>query len=99
MNTLKSVDKESLIYIDETSIDQEWFREYADAKRGKRYQRTSIVATQHGKNILAPLRYPSTMDYSIFEKWLKNQSLSVVSENSCLILDNASFHRKKSLQI
>lgn len=106
LQTIQSIDKDSLVYIDETSIDRYWFRQYAYAKRGKqvkeriygkRYARTSIVAAQNGKNILAPLQYSGTMDHFLFENWFSYQLLPNLPDRSCIILDNAAFHRKKAL--
>jgi transposase len=81
-------------------------REYAYAKRGekiagyipgKKYRRVGIVAAQIGKKVLAPLQYEGTMDGKLFEFWFENCLLKVLSLNSVIVMDNASFHRKKHL--
>ena len=37
------------------------------------------------------------MDSQFFEAWFKDMFLNEVAENKIIIMDNASFHRKKIL--
>jgi transposase len=95
-----------LVYVDEMGSDAYLFREYARALRGekvyqkisgKKYKRTSIVAGKCGKNIVAPLQYDGTMDSDLFEYWFEFILLKSIIIGSCIIMDNASFHRKAIL--
>jgi transposase len=95
-----------IAYVDETGIDQYLYREYGRAKRGiqvpgaisgRKYQRVGIVAAQMGKDILAPLQYDGTMDSSLFELWFETRLLPVLPQCSVIVMDNASFHRKRKL--
>ena len=92
------------MYIDETGIQGYIYREYARAPRGvkvydkisgKKYKRTNIVAGKCGEEILSPLVYDGKMDSQFFEAWFKDMFLNEVAENKIIIMDNASFHRKK----
>ena len=94
------------MYIDETGIQGYIYREYARAPRGvkvydkisgKKYKRTNIVAGKCGEEILSPLVYDGKMDSQFFETWFKEMFLNEVEENKVIIMDNASFHRKKIL--
>ncbi|MDE6087340.1 MAG: transposase [Oscillospiraceae bacterium] len=64
---------------------------------GKKFRCTNIVAAKQGNNIISPLQYDCTMTGDLFESWFENFLLPELSENSVLVMDNASFHRKKKL--
>ena len=94
--------------MDETGIDEYLHREYGRAKRGeavysmvsgRKYKRTGIVAAQMGKNILSPLQYDGTMDSTLFEMWFEKLLLPSLLEKTAIVLDNASFHRKRLISI
>lgn len=94
------------MYVDETGIDQYLYRPYARAPRGvpvqgkisgKKYARTSIVAGQCEKRIVAPLQYSGTMDSVLFGFWFQTMLLPSVETGSVIVMDNARFHQKKVL--
>ena len=62
-----------------------------------KYQRTSIVAGQLGQEIIAPLQNSGTVNEDFFEIWFEEHLLPKVPQDAVIILDNASFHRKKRL--
>ena len=87
-------------------MDTYLFREYCYAKRGesvighingKKYRRVGLVAAQMGKKILAPLQYDGTMNSALFEHWFKSMLMCELPPNSVIVMDNAAFHRKKTL--
>jgi len=103
---LKSIPPESLVYVDETGIDQCLYREYARAPRGepviakisgRKYKRTNIVAGISRGRWVAPLAYSGTTDSQLFEAWFEQRFLEETEKNSVIILDNATFHRKSVL--
>jgi transposase len=94
------------VYVDETGIDQYLYRPYARAPRGvpvsweisgRKYARTSIVAGQCGKHIVAPLQYSGTMDGRLFRFWFQTMLLPSIKAGSVVVMDNARFHQKKVL--
>ena len=103
---IKNFPEDKRIYVDEAGFDSYLYRKYARAAkgqkvyeviRGRKYQRTSIVAGKMGHDIIAPLRYEGTMYGEFFEAWFREHLLPQVPEDGVIILDNASFHRKKRL--
>lgn len=103
---MKSIPSESLIYVDETGIDQYLHRQYAYAPRGqivngrisgKKYKRTNIVAGICQSKWVAPLEYNGTTDSIMFEFWFENCLLKEIAQGSTIILDNATFHKKSVL--
>ncbi len=63
----------------------------------KKFQRTSIVATKLGNEIIVPMQYNSKMDSALFEMWFEKCLLLYLEEGTTIVMDNASFHRKKQL--
>ena len=64
---------------------------------GRKFQRTSIVAGKMNDKLIAPLQYSGTMHGAFFEAWFEEHLLPAVPKDTAIILDNASFHRKKRL--
>jgi transposase len=88
-------------------IDEYIYREKARAKRGvkvygaiqgKKFNRTNIIAAKCGKEIIAPLEYKGNTNHQLVESWLVNMLLPLLIAGSVIILDNASFHRKKVIR-
>jgi transposase len=95
------------VYVDETGIDQYLYRPYARTPKGlpaygkisgRKYERTSIVAGQCAKRIVAPLQYNGTMDSVLFEFWFRSMLLPSISKGSVVVMDNARFHQKRILR-
>jgi len=87
-------------------IDEFIHRERARSLRGKRvhgaisgkkYKRTNMIAAKCGDEILAPLEYKGTTDHILVEWWFVTMLFPLLAVGSVIILDNASFHRKKTL--
>ena len=106
MEKIQDIPKDKIAYIDETGIDSYLCREYARAPRGKlvygefqgrKFQRCSIVAAKVGDEIIAPLRYSGTMNSELFESWFVEQLIPALPQDVVIVMDNASFHRKKRL--
>jgi len=95
-----------IAYVDETGIDNYLYREYAYSPKGvpvygkisgHKYKRIGIVAAQMDKQIVSPLQYEGTMDSALFELWFGECLLPALPISSVIVMDNASFHRKKQL--
>ena len=106
LEKIKDISPEKIIYVDETGIDRFLYRKYARALRGEKifgqvkgnkFQRINIVAAQNGKKVLAPLQYNGMMHSQFFEVWFENHLIPELVKGSVIIMDNASFHRKKRL--
>ncbi len=92
--------------MDEAGIDSYLYREYGYAPKGKlinarisgrKYARTGIVAAKLGGKIIAAKKYNGTMNHKLFEDWFENMLLPELPKGTVIVMDNASFHRKKQL--
>jgi len=106
LSEIAEVLADHIAYVDETGIDEYLYREYGWSKRGttligmtsgRNFKRTGIVAAQIGEVIVSPLQYDGTMDSSLFEMWFEFHLLPRLPENTVIVMDNASFHRKSKL--
>jgi transposase len=97
--------------VDECGIKEHLKREYGrafrgvkveDTKRGRKLHRVNIVAAEScNKNKVkrfAPMCYHGSMNGERFEEWFKSSLLKSIGKDSVIIMDNASFHRKKELE-
>jgi len=50
-----------------------------------------------GRTIVAPLQYDGMMDSTLFETWFTTRLLPSLQKNTIIVMDNASFHRKRKL--
>jgi transposase len=98
---------EQIAYIDESGLDTYLYREYGRSKRGvpivtrisgRKYRRVGVVAAQIGKEIVSPLQYDGTMNSSLFEMWFEEMLLPILPPKTTIVMDNATFHRKKTLR-
>jgi len=64
---------------------------------GKKYPRASLVAAKMDHSIVASMQYKGTMDSSLFEKWFQEMLVSSLPRGSTIVMDNASFHKKRIL--
>ena len=103
---MKNIDVRRLVYVDECGIEQYLYREYARALRGekvlakvsgRKYARTNIVSGICQRKWVAPLQYSGTTDSVLFEFWFTDCLLKEIEENSVIVLDNATFHKKSIL--
>ena len=107
LQEIAKIPEDSLIYVDESGIDKEMNREYGRAPRGKRvygevrgrkFERTNIIAGKCGDKIVAPGHYKCSTDHRLFETWFSGALLKEAKPGSVIVLDNATFHRKKTLK-
>jgi len=95
-----------LVYVDESGINKEYQREYGrakvgvrvkDTKSGKKHKRTNIIAGLCEGKHLAVQCYTHSITASFFEDWFEFELIPSLEQNALVIMDNASFHRKKAL--
>jgi len=103
---IKEIPEEKRVYVDECGIDEHLTRVYAKSPagvpvygevKGRKFERTNIIAGKCGGKILAPGEYKKSTDHRLFELWFRDALLKEISPGSFIILDNATFHRKKAL--
>jgi transposase len=99
---------EKRAYIDECGVENDLIREYGraprdkrleDVRRGRKFRRTNVVGGLFDGKVVAPLCYEHSTNGIFFEDWFEKQFVPCVPKGVTVILDNASFHRKKKLAL
>ena len=107
LEAISGVNKNDLVYIDETGLDKFLYREkcYAPVGQtvighvpGRKFARKSVVSGLQNGKAVSPLMYDGTMNSNLFEAWFEQCLVPETDENAVFIMDNASFHRKSRLQ-
>lgn len=102
MHTLDKIEKDRLVFVDESGIDHQIIQDYCWSKigceiigerPGKQRGRTSVVASLHGENINVPMTYSGTMNGDLFESWLQNMLVPSLKKGQVVIMDNAPIHK------
>ena len=92
LEKIKDIPKEKLVYIDETGIQMQMYRQHARSKRGKRanihisvkhHARIGLVAALCAGKLIAPHTYSRTMMASLFEKWFEDKLLNNFPKDHC----------------
>jgi len=100
------IDPKTLVYVDETGFDEFYSRERAYSKRGvkvfgkvfgRKIFRINLVAGLQNGEIIAGKFYRENTKHQLFEDWFEYQLMPKVQKGCTIIMDNASFHRKKIL--
>ena len=105
---LNRVPVKKQVYIDESRAEQKNEREYGRAERGQRVlgvrdgkkaEHTNIIGALCGKTHIAVECYKHTTNAVFFEQWFERLMKKIPhGQGYTIIMDNASFHRKKELR-
>jgi transposase len=58
----------------------------------------AVIHSEDGAKKIAPECYSGSMNSERFERWFEDKLLNEVQTGSTIIMDRASFHRKKQLE-
>lgn len=104
---ISTIEKERLVYIDESGIDRTNYKNRGWGKKGevllgktsgKRFTRLNIVAAQCGKKILAPMTFRGSCDTVLFLAWVKQMLIPELTKGQVVVMDNASFHKSNLIK-
>ena len=93
------------MYLDETGFEKDAPRTHGWSQKGQRTYgkisgnrrpRTSLIAAQLGKTLLAPLLLSGTVNTAVFNAWVEQFLLPELHQPSVIIMDNAAFHKHPS---
>ena len=95
------------MYVDESGINTHLQREYAraprgqiieDVIRGRKCERVNVIGAVCNKEYFAIESYKQTTNGDFFETWFEGRLLKEIPKGCTVIMDNATFHRKKNLR-
>ena len=103
---LQSYKPESIVYVDESGIDNrddygygwnEIGQRFHDFKSGKRSLRVSIVSGLCQGSLIAPLTFEGWCNRQLFEKWLAEMLVPNLKPGQTVILDKATFPKSEKI--
>jgi len=92
--------------VDESGFEKDVYRPHGYATKGleiigersgKRTTRSNLILGSQNGKLIAPMIFKNTIDTDCFNMWVKHCLIDKISANSTIVLDNASFHKKKDL--
>ena len=104
MEIIDKQEKDKLVYIDESGIDNYLYYPWSYGLRGvkihgeisgKRYDRESFIAGKVGKKIISPMCFKGTCNTELFNAWVENVLVPELSHGQIVIMDNATFHKSQ----
>ena len=100
MEIIDKQEKDKLVYIDESGIDNYLYYPWSYGLRGvkihgeisgKRYDRESFIAGKVGKKIISPMCFKGTCNTELFNAWVENVILSRLEMKTYFFLIFAKF--------
>ena len=102
---LAKIDPATIVYVNESGLDQSLFRLHARAPRGEkvyakipgaRAHRLNIIGALMSKKFFAPLTFRGSCNIDVVNYWFKNILLPEIPKGTTIVMDNASFHKDES---
>ena len=97
-----TVTDETLVDLDECGIPQNLYRDSGWAPRGedvfvkrtgKREPKLNLIAAYTGHPLKSPFLYEGVMNTALFNTYLTEYLLPVLTPGQILVMDNATFHK------
>lgn len=103
------IQKENIFYLDESGFDIEMVKTHGFSKIGQRLlaeksgnrknKRISVIAVRnHQHKLLHSFYFTGSTNKEIFKIYLQKVLLNNLPKNSCLIMDNAAFHKGEDIE-
>lgn len=101
---MEGLSGKNLVFLDESSVNLGFTRNYARAKKGKRvkegvidtrYKRKSIIAVIQKSGVSCPWVFSGTLNKERFADYIKTKIKPTLTPNDVLVLDNSSVHKSK----
>jgi transposase len=67
-------------------------------KRGKKFERVNVIGALCNEEYFSIECYKEKTNSKFFETWFEGSLLKEIPKGCTVIMDNATFHRKKSLR-
>ncbi|EER21259.1 MULTISPECIES: IS630 family transposase [spotted fever group] len=104
---ITTIDKDKLVFLDESGIEDNACREHGWSPKGERcygekvYQhkhRISMIAGLFNSNIVAPLIFEGNCNKAIFETYVKDILIKELRAGQVVVMDNINFHKNSKVK-
>jgi len=103
---LISIEKNDIIYLDESGFDMNMRKEFGWKERGKRFydnksgnrkgKRIAVISALKDRKLLAPMWFEGNTDTNIFNEWIEKCLVPELKPNQVIVMDNATFHKSEA---
>lgn len=99
--TLQTISPESIVYLDESGIDDNDTYPYGwgikgqrvhSLKKGNRTKRLSLMSALNGKALQAPFVFEGYCNSEVFQLYIDRILVPTLKPGQTVVMDNASFH-------
>ena len=96
-----------IVYIDESGFADDMPRTHGYSTKGDRCYgkkdwnakgRTNVIGAQLGGELVSLGLFNCNIDSEVFHSWVESQLLKQIPEESVVVMDNATFHKRKDTQ-
>ena len=104
---ISNIPKSKLVYIDESSVDQNCYKNRGWGKKGqlligkrsgKYIKRTNIIAGYRDNKVIAPLIFTDSCNTALVIKWVSEYLIKTLNPGDVVIMDNAAFHKSSRIR-
>ena len=104
---VKHYGQENVVYFDESGFKRHSYRRHGWARRGQiiygdisgnNRKHENLIMAQRNGQWLAPETFEGTCDAKRVNEWLEQKLIPVLKTPSVVVMDNASFHKKKQIK-
>lgn len=104
---VKNIDKQRLVFIDESGIEDNACRDHGWSTKGQRcygekiYQhksRVSMIAGLCDKEIIAPIIFEGNCNKDVFETYVEAILIKELKPDQIVVLDNINFHKSTKVK-
>jgi len=102
---LISIEKNDIIYLDESGFDMHMKKEFGWKERGKRLydnksgnrkgKRIKVISALKDRKLLAPMWFEGNTDTNIFNEWIEKCLVPELELHRVIVMDNATFHKSE----
>jgi hypothetical protein len=103
---LISIEKNDIIYLDESGFDMNMRKEFGWKERGKRLydnksgnrkgKRITVISALKDRKLLAPMWFEGNTDTNIFNEWIEKCLVPELEPHQVIVMDNATFHKSEA---
>jgi transposase len=107
LEKIADIPGDSIVYVDESGINEYLYREYCYARRGenvigevsgKKFKRINIIAGYINKTTIAECVYEGTTDGDFILAWVEQFLIRELKVGQTVVWDNASFHKNQKIE-
>ena len=104
-SVVAQIPAESIVWVDETGIEERLLRAHARTMRGtralgdisgKRVGRTTLIAGYGAGVLKAPMRFKGYTNTRVFNAWCEEVLAPELTPGNVVVMDSASFHKSKT---